>query len=221
MTFAALRRFAPGSQPAVLALSIACVSLCAWIGFHYDPLIAEENHLLENAQVGALALAGIVHGTRAWRQRRRSLGFLLHAGLAMLMYTFLLRELDIRELDPAGAHFWHMVEHVLRYGGVALWLVLLAYGVPSIKQLFKLRVQVFLLPVMLQTLCAGVFLIAGWPFDKEKFESLPEPVSRLIEETLELDGYLILLAASTAASVPAGFEAEGAPDARAVVKKVG
>lgn len=130
------------------------------------------------------------------------LNFLLHAGLALLSYSFLLREFEFEfEFDvdrPGAAHGWATLEQVLRLFGVALWLALLIFAAPRVKPLWAQRATMFALPMVLLSMLGGVLLAASWPFDKQLFSVLPYLTSQFIEEILELEGCMLLFFASLA-----------------------
>ena len=175
----------------MLAMSIAC--LLIW---HVDDHVADENHLMENTQAVFLALAWWVHGWRAWQMKRSSVSFTLHIGLSLLMYSFLLRELDISEFDAPGAMFWTWTEHILRAIGWTCWVLFFVHFFRRIKPILAHSWRILATPLMALTLCGAVLMAAGWPFDKKKFDSIPEDTSQFIEELLELNAYLLLLTGS-------------------------
>jgi len=104
----------PGRSVAVLIGFLATLSLACWVGYGHDPHLADENHLMENIQAVALLLACLVHGWRASKLDKKSVGFILHAGLSLLMYSFFLREVVIRDFGAPGNQFWPWTEHILR-----------------------------------------------------------------------------------------------------------
>lgn len=191
----------PGRQIALWAVSLVLMSIACWIGFQFDPHLADENHLMENSQALTLLLACLVHGWRASKFERSSVAFLLHSGLSLLMYSFLLRELEIREFDAAGQHFWAWTERTVRGIGWSLWVVYLVLFATRIRRVWAARHALLATPVVLCAFCAAVFMAAGWPFDKEKFSSVSPANSAFMEEILELNGYLILLAGSASATL--------------------
>lgn len=194
-----MRPSAPAANWWTLAAAVALASLSAAIGFQYEPHIVDEDGVLENLQVLLLVMAVVLHGLRAARQPRESLGFLIHAGLSVLSCAFLLRELDIREWDAGDGLLWHRVERVARVTGVILLTVFALYVLPRMKQIFALRMRILRLPVILQALCAAVLLVSGWPFDNGNFDTWGL-LAKLVEETFETNGYLVLMACSAALS---------------------
>jgi hypothetical protein len=200
MTLSTLRahRYWPGRNWAVLAALLLVTNLFVlglWYGASLD---AQENHVLELAQGGFLVLVCGVCGARAWSLAKTApdLNFLLHAGLALLSYSFLLREVDIDQLGAAPA--WAHLEQALRLFGVALWLALLMFVAPRVKQLWSERAIMFAMPMVWLAMLGGALLVASWPFDKQLFSVLPYLTSQFIEEMLELDGCMILFFASLA-----------------------
>ncbi len=164
--------------------------------WQYGFLQAQENHLLELAQCAFLMLACGVCSMRAWRLAKTSLNlnFLLHAGLALLSYSFILREVDIDRLGTAPA--WASFEQGLRLFGVTLWLALLIFVAPRVRQLWARRAIMFKKPMVILAMMGGTFLLASWPFDKQVFAVLPYLTSQFIEELLELNGCMVLFFSS-------------------------
>ena len=198
----------PGPHVATLLAFLATLSLACWVGYGIDPHLADENHLMENIQSVALLLACLVHGWRASKLDKKSVGFMLHAGLSLLMYSFLLRELEIREFDAPGSHFWAWTEHIVRGIGWSCWLIYLVAFASRIRRIWALRWQLLATPVIITALCAAVLMASGWPFDKKKFESISEQDSGFMEELLEMNAYIILLAGSASASLREVSESE-------------
>lgn len=200
MTIFALRahRYWPARNPMVLAGVLLVTNLVALVLWQGGLLRAAENHFLELAQGAFLALVCGVCSVRAWRLAKIALNlhFLLHAGLALLCYSFLLREVDIDQLGAAPA--WAQLEQVLRLFGIALWLALLIFVAPRIKPLWAQRAAMFKMPMVLLAMLGGALLLASWPFDKQVFSVLPYLTSQFIEEMLELNGCMILFFGSLA-----------------------
>lgn len=187
-----LSRSNGGLIAAILLVSLGQIGL--WLVF---PDIDNENHLLEWLQALCLALACVVHGQKAWQEPDRdSLRFLIHAGLSALMFGFLLRELEIREMGEAYA--WNVLEKTLRVLELLVLLRLLVFFVPRARAVFANVRAIFGMRVTIITLVGGLFMVAGWPFDKKVIHALPEMYSELLEEVFELDGYLLLFLAAMA-----------------------
>jgi hypothetical protein len=194
MTISTLRthRYSPSRNPMVLAGVLLLMNLFALSLWRSGLLQAEENHFLELCQCVLLMLVCGLCSARAWRLAKTSLdlNFLLHAGLALLSYSFLLREVDIDQLGAAPA--WAQLEQGLRLFGVGLWLVLLIFVIPRVRQLWAQRAIMFKKPMVVLAMLGGVLLVASWPFDKQVFSVLPYLTSQFIEELLELNGYMFL-----------------------------
>lgn len=187
-----LSRSNGGLIAAILLVSLGQIGL--WLVF---PAIDNENHLLEWLQALCLALACAVHGQKAWLEPDRdSLRFLIHAGLSALMFGFLLRELEIREMGESYA--WNVLEKTLRVLELLVLLRLLVFFVPRARAVFANVRAIFGMRVTIITLIGGLFMVAGWPFDKKVIHALPEMYSELLEEVFELDGYLLLFLAAMA-----------------------
>ena len=187
-----LSRSNGGLFATILLVTVGQIGL--WLVF---PAIDNENHLLECLQALCLALACSVHGQKAWIEPDRdSLRFLIHAGLSALMFGFLLRELEIREMGESSA--WNVLEKTLRVLELLVLLRLLVFFVPRARAVFANVRAIFGMRVTIITLIGGLFMVAGWPFDKKVIHALPEMYSELLEEVFELDGYLLLFLAALA-----------------------
>jgi hypothetical protein len=174
----------------MLLVTVVVVSLLCLLGIQLDARIADENHLLEWGQALFLLLACVTHGRRAWQAPRQSLSFVIHTGLALLMYAFLLRELEI---DQFGDHaLWVWIERFFRAIDLALWVVFFIFLAPRFRAVLSHTRSIVAMPVFALTVIGGLFLIAGWPFDKAVFHALSHLTNELVEETLELNGCLIL-----------------------------
>ena len=204
MTFTSMRealtslsRSNVGVASAVLFSMLASVAL--WTIF---PDIDDENHLLEWLQALFLALACSVHFVAAWKMdERQSLRFLMHAGLAALMFGFLLRELDIDQFgtDPV----WAQIEKALRVGELLILIRLLIFFAPRARKVFAHAPQIFSMRITILTAIGGLLMVAGWPFDKKVFHGMPDAYALLGEEVFELGAYLLLFLASLSDSTAA------------------
>ncbi|MGV8899547.1 MAG: hypothetical protein ACOH2B_09970 [Burkholderiaceae bacterium] len=188
--------FSPGRNPTVLIGIMLTATVVSFILWKNDPLIAEEDSALEWAQSALLLLACFMHGERTFHLKLPSLDFLIHAGLALLTYSFAYREFDF---DLFGA-LEMPIDRISKLAGIALWGVLLIILTPRIKQIFSCRSEILALPVIALTIRGGLFYVASWPFDKAIFSALSHDSSRFIEEVLEINACIILFAASLADS---------------------
>jgi hypothetical protein len=192
------RDYSPGRNPIVLAAALLVTNLFAlslWTSGH---LQVQENNFLELAQCVFLALICGVSSVRAWHRAKTSLDlkFLLHAGLALLSYSFLLREVDVDQIGVAPA--WGQLEQALRLFGAALWCGLLIFMALRIRALWSQRAIMLKMPMVVLAALSGVLLLAGWPFDKQVFSVLPSLTSEFIEEMLEVNGFMVLFFGSLA-----------------------
>ena len=198
----------PGRSVATLLGFLATLSLACWVGYGVDPHLADENHFMENIQAVALLLACLVHGWRASKLDKKSVGFILHAGLSLLMYSFFLREVVIRDFGAPGNQFWPWTEHILRGIGWSCWVIYLVAFASRFQRIWALRWQLLATPVIITALCGAVLMASGWPFDKKKFHSISEQDSGFIEELLEINAYIILFVGSASASLREVSESE-------------
>lgn len=184
----------------VLAIIVAVIAFTGVV-MQFDTHIADENDVLEWGQALFLLLACVAHGRRAARLTRGSLSFVIHTGLSLLMYAFLLRELDIDRFGEAM--MWTWIERGFRLVEGLAWLAFLIYLAPRLKVVFQRIPLMLAMPVTVLTICGGLFLVAGWPFDKHVFHFMSYDFSQLIEEVLELIASVLLFAGSLANSARA------------------
>jgi hypothetical protein len=183
------------SAPAV-ACAILVVSMVSFLLWTRDPLLIEEDNVLESAQSILLILAAVIHSIRASRVATSSTQFLVRSGLALLTFSFALRELDI---DKFGEEvLWSRIEAVVRLTAGALWIGLLFVSARRTRQIFSHRTIIFSAPAIVLTFIGGLFFIASWPVDKELIVPISLSYARFIEEVLELNACLLLFAASFA-----------------------
>ncbi|MEN3367357.1 MAG: hypothetical protein V7606_4631 [Burkholderiales bacterium] len=187
----------PPRLPSLVAVLLV-VPVASYFLWKNDPLIAKENGLLEIAQAIFLLLASVLHSERAFRLKKSALDFTVHAGLALLTLSFALREIEIDEIG--SSELWASAERIIRLAAAILWIGFLVFLVPRIRQIYSCRSAILAMPAVILTLCGGLFFLAGWPFDKEIFSALSHASSALIEEVLELNACITLLAASLVGS---------------------
>lgn len=192
------RDYSPGRNPIVLATVLLVTNLFALNLWTSGYLQVQENNVLELTQCVLLALICGVSSVRAWRRAKTSLdlNFVLHAGLALLSYSFLLREVDIDQIGVAPA--WGQFEQALRLFGAALWCGLLIFLALRIRQLWSQRAIMLKMPMVALAALGGALLLAGRPFDKQVFSALPSLTSEFIEEMLEVNGFMVLFFGSLA-----------------------
>ena len=175
----------------LLAAAVLCLTLWPKDGF-----IPEDNHLLETVQAVSLLLACLAHEARVCRSTQDPLPFLVRHGLALLMYSFALRELDIELFGTAPG--WRVAQGFFRFAGAALWVGFLIALMPHLKPMLGQRAAILVTPLGAMTLCGSLLLAAGWPLDKALFTFVTPLASAFIEEMLELGACLFFLAASLA-----------------------
>ena len=175
----------------LLVLTTSTCSVLAWI---QEPLVVEENAILERAQAALLLLGCTMFGIRAFGLRSSPVVFIAHAGLGLLALSFALRELDIDRIGESSmsAH----IEHYLRLFALILWIALFALAIRHLRTLLTALPALLKMPTMVLAIIGGLFLVAGWPFDKALVLRESPQLSLIIEETLELNGYMMLMASS-------------------------
>lgn len=178
-----------------LLVITSALSLALW---QQNPLITDENALLELSQGGLLLAAALIQGLRAWHSPSNSLKRDVRLGLALFAFAFFLREVDIDQVGT-GAH-WALVEKLLRASALLMIGVFIFHMVPRLQLVLRNLPKVIGAPTLLLSLLACVFYVSGWPFDKG-LTGLDSELSLWFEETLELNACLLLLCASALASV--------------------
>jgi hypothetical protein len=183
----------------LLLTSILLINLIFWRIWRSYSQIADENKLMECLQALFLSIGGAMYVVRARSSTFATLDWMLYAGMALLMYSFLLRELDIDQLGISPA--WTTLEQYLRMIGVLAWVGFGVIAVPRFNLLFANTMRIAQTPLVVLSVIGGLFLLAGWPFDKSVLTSLSHVANQFGEEIFELDAYLILLLGSLAQSV--------------------
>ena len=196
----------PGRNWLSLAFSLVLVDALAAIFWRNETPVANYNPLLDLVQYCLLVLAVAMHGENALRASRTSVNFVVHTGFMWLCCAFLLREIDIDRLgsDPAWTWAWAWLEIGVRSIALAMLLVWLWVLAPKLRQMFAARAVILSTPVAVLSILGGAFLVAGWPFDKNMFSFLSPGTSAFIEELLELNGYVLILAGSLANRAKSG-----------------
>jgi hypothetical protein len=198
MRFSALRGQLHSSYKKWMILTglLLASNFCLLVLWFTGRIQAGDHYLLELSQYSFLVIICSLSIRRVWRRTKISLNmtFLLHAGLALLSYSFLLRELDIDKFGASPA--WAIFELALRLTGVILWLILLMFVLPRAAELWAKRTIMFTMPIVIMLILSGFFLLASWPFDKKVFSAIPYFTSQFIEEMLELNGYIVLFFSS-------------------------
>lgn len=162
------------------------VSATSVVAFEYHHL-HDEDHLFENLQALLLGI-GVLSGSLLMRSSGRDV--LVWAGLALLSFSLLLREIDLDQMPVPG---------VLRALGtgegralllVPLWLALgLAFWRLGTGRWAWLR-EVVRSPVFRCQLLAFALLLAGAVIDR-KLLGIDHP--RLAEELLEINAYAFMI----------------------------
>lgn len=181
-------------SPLHVVLLLAAVAFGSWLAWRYDPAYLAEEGGHEWLEALVLFGGAWANGRASGWGRAPEPGMLLRAGLAMLCLSFGLREVEIDDFgDPA---VWKPVEHAVRGVGLALWAVLLVVAARRLRGR-SLRGELLARPWAFHVLVvlAGLFLLASWPFDKGRV-AIDPALSHFFEETLELCGYALLLAAA-------------------------
>ena len=149
----------------------------------------EENGLLENMQVVLLSLTILVFAMQLWMKKRSHPVFPL-AG-AYLCAVFVLRELDVEELDVPN----FLIQLGSGIGRNIILVVLggLLAGYALKKQkIIRTFLPAFFFETSSLTIFVGLlFLVSGWPFDKGIIHT---EYYQFYEEIFELTGYYLMFA---------------------------
>lgn len=190
--------YSPGRNLKVLIVSLLTVTCISVLLLVTGLPTHGELSAIELTQSVLLLLACVAHCKRAYPLPSASLARLIHMGLALLTYSFLLRELPIHEFG--GPQIGPTLQTTLRLIGVVLWVVVLLKLLRQIKPIFAEKWAVLTLPVMSLTVLGCLMYTASWPFDKAVFASLSPALSAFIEEVIELNACVLLFSASLARS---------------------
>lgn len=158
-----------------------------------------------------LLFACTLHSLHAFRIKTISVTFLIHAGLALLALSFALRELDIDRFGDAKA--WSTFQYTLRLLVLVLWLAFFTQAALHRRTVLRHLVTILSAPPVILTALAGLFFLAGWPFDKGLVLRSVE-ISEFFEETLELNGCVMLLLSSAVHWTLPGDSTAGCPRRR-------
>jgi hypothetical protein len=188
----------PGHNPKVLIGTLLMVTGIAVLLLLTGLPTRGEISAIELSQSVLLLLACVAHGKRSYRLPSASLARLIHTGLALLTYSFLLRELPIHEFG--GSQAGPLLQNTLRLIGAVLWLGVLLMLLRTIKPIYAEKWQILALPVMRMTVLGCLLYAASWPFDKEVFAALSPALSAFVEEVIELNACVLLFLASLARS---------------------
>ena len=183
----------PIQATAILAAWLAIALWTASALAQGNTAVHAENGPLENAQVLAIGLAGILFlGLACFEKKSNSL---FDFFLALLCYSFALRELDVETFDlPSFIHLIGSGSGRNATTGLA-YLALLAYAIATGISLHWRAGISFLKTTAGKLLAAAAaILIAGDLF--EKAHSVPH--HEYLEEATELLGYCLVLAAGLA-----------------------
>jgi hypothetical protein len=164
----------------------------AWL---MDPTLADENQLIENAQVACLLLGALLHMHRATclPSRPEKPAHMLSVLLAFLCLGCALRELDIDDLgDPRYFEPLETALRALALGSLGLYLL------RHVTKLWAVCLFIFRArgAALVHLTLLGILLyVASWPLDKKVFP-LDANISLWLEEMLELYACCMLLAAA-------------------------
>ncbi|MDG0970474.1 MAG: hypothetical protein P8O06_11605 [Porticoccaceae bacterium] len=170
----------------IIVLLWACVSVMV-LG---DVSVYDENNLLENIQALTLGLSLLLFLMPLADRSRNDR--LIAAFFSVLVVGFILRELDVEKFDlPSIIVFVGSGKG--RNAMLAIgFFVLLSVAVFNFRYYFSLAKCFIRSRVGITAIIAGIFLIVG-----DMFEKIDIPHHVLIEESFELIGYTILLAAAS------------------------
>lgn len=176
----------------VLAIDLCCVLVLLGTG---SDAFYQENSVLENMQLVALALGIVAH---AWRQRRAVSLFeqRLFAALGLLALAICYREADVQSLLPLDSEFRSLLHIAKPIVTPPLWIAA-AIVLGRCLTADRSRTRSFLSSdvAFLVGGCGAMMVIAA-ALDKSLIH-FPGP-DRFWEELLELSAYLYLLVAAFA-----------------------
>lgn len=178
---------------AILICLLVLLPITAFTLWKFEHGVTEENHILESAQAVFLLFSCFIHSRNAIRARSLRVEPLLFIGLALFTLSLVLRELDIDKIGPSSG--WDTLQFVLRSIVVAFWVIFGLYLLPRLKELWRAKMRLLVMPVITLTAFGCCFYFASWFFDKEVFD-LPKAPNKLIEQTLQLNACFVIFFAS-------------------------
>jgi len=181
-----------GSLMLLGAVVSAALLYAAWL---MDPSLADENDLLENAQVACLLLGALlnVHRATCLPSHPETPARMLSVLLAFLCLGCALRELDIDDLgDPRYFEPLETALRALALGALALYLL---RHVTHLWAVCAFILRSLAAPLVHLSLLGILLYVASWPLDKKVF-AIDVSVSLWIEEMLELYACCMFLAAA-------------------------
>jgi hypothetical protein len=167
----------------LLAAGFVIVAYVLHLMRQWDPLLAEEDHLMEWTQAAFLCWAGVSHFRRGRRNFGDPVAWAVFGGLALLCASFLARELDI---DSWGTPlFGKTLEAVLRGLLIISWSCFARFLWKNFKLLYQAFPSTIGTPIIVLTVIGGSFYLASWPLEKELF-SLPENTMKFWGQLLQI-----------------------------------
>jgi hypothetical protein len=178
------------SSMSYILIIIVLLWACASAMLLGDVSVYDENHLLENIQALTLGLSLLLFLIPLADSSRNDR--LIAAFFSVLVLGFILRELDVEKFDlPSVVVFLGSGKG--RNAMLAIgFFVVLSVAVFNFRYYFSLAKCFIRSRVGITALTAGIFLVVG-----DMFEKINIPYHVLIEESLELIGYTILLSAAS------------------------
>lgn len=150
-----------------LTLGMVTMSLILFLKWQHNPILAEEDHLMEWMQASFLGLACISHFRRSRLQGPDPVGKAVFIGLSLLSISFVARELDIDSWgNPAIAE---PVQTVFRVTLIILWIVFARYLLKHFATLWRALPVTLGKPVVTLAFIGACFYLVSWPFEKELF----------------------------------------------------
>jgi len=156
-----------------------------------DPDVIRENATLEHAQSVALFFSALLALSRV-RLGRLRIDTYSALGLAVLCFSFLVRELEIGDTREARDRF----DWIVRSPIVVMWLALGAFALWDVKTLWKQRDHLIRSQSAQLVFAAGVMYLCAMFFDtfgEERFFGVP---AMLIEELFEFYAPVLLFGAA-------------------------
>lgn len=186
---------------AVWLIIMVASTLVAVVWWPYDKSVVEENDVVESAQALLLLAGCAIHSVRA-RFQPGTFEQLFHMALALLCLSFVVREVDIDRMGEAPV--WPIIEYFVRGVVVGLWVALIVLIVRRREhhaQLWQNDLRAALSPTGLYTAGGALLYGVSFFFDKQ-IAPLPPHVMVLFEETLQLNGTLLICAGAAATRLP-------------------
>lgn len=178
-----------------LAIVLVAINLLVWItASRNNPEISAENGWLETFQAVCLLAGAAIFVAVFFLVKGRELRLML-AGLTLFYANFLLREINVKNLDFPPSLVYFLGGAGRNWALATGWAILFVLFLRRRKAMTRVILSWLKTASGLFLIAAGFFYLAGIPFDKKMF-GFPVETHELFEEILEAQAALAMLFAA-------------------------